>query len=217
MPDMAARRPLRAEARRNHERIVAAHEAFAAHGAGASPEEIARRAGVGPAPLHRPSPPGAGCWRPSSTTASRHSAPRHTGTRGRANRAPPSPPRRANCCTGGSSRARPAPASASRPARTCQHHLTGHRASGRRRTGAPTPGHRDRRRARGVPGVLINAGAARVTGRRIAPPTVSGGRLRSPQPAARSDAVTASALRTSLRVLQPPRSAPTQCLNALCR
>ncbi|WP_307168277.1 TetR/AcrR family transcriptional regulator [Streptomyces sp. B3I7] len=51
---MAARRPLRADARRNHERIVAAaHEAFAAHGAGASLEEIARRAGVGSATLHR--------------------------------------------------------------------------------------------------------------------------------------------------------------------
>lgn len=54
MPDTAARRPLRADARRNHERIVAAaHEAFAAHGAGASLEEIARRAGVGSATLHR--------------------------------------------------------------------------------------------------------------------------------------------------------------------
>jgi AcrR family transcriptional regulator len=54
VPDTAARRPLRADARRNHERIVAAaHEAFATHGAGASLEEIARRAGVGSATLHR--------------------------------------------------------------------------------------------------------------------------------------------------------------------
>lgn len=48
------RRPLRADARRNYERIVAAaQEAFTAHGANASLEEIARRAGVGSATLHR--------------------------------------------------------------------------------------------------------------------------------------------------------------------
>ena len=54
MPDTAARRPLRADARRNRERILTtAQEAFAVHGAGASLEEIARRAGVGSATLHR--------------------------------------------------------------------------------------------------------------------------------------------------------------------
>jgi len=45
---------LRADARRNYARIVAAaEEAFATHGAAASLEEIARRAGVGSATLHR--------------------------------------------------------------------------------------------------------------------------------------------------------------------
>lgn len=54
MPDTAARRPLRADARRNRQRILTtAQEAFAVHGAGASLEEIARRAGVGSATLHR--------------------------------------------------------------------------------------------------------------------------------------------------------------------
>ncbi|WP_150251470.1 TetR/AcrR family transcriptional regulator [Nocardiopsis deserti] len=54
MVDSTARRPLRADARRNYERIVAvAEEAFAAHGVDASLEEIARRAGVGSATLHR--------------------------------------------------------------------------------------------------------------------------------------------------------------------
>ncbi len=54
MSDSTARRPLRADARRNYERILAAaQEAFAAHGAGASLEEIARHAGVGSATLHR--------------------------------------------------------------------------------------------------------------------------------------------------------------------
>jgi len=54
VPDTAARRPLRADARRNRERILTtAQEAFAVHGAGASLEEIARRAGVGSATLHR--------------------------------------------------------------------------------------------------------------------------------------------------------------------
>jgi AcrR family transcriptional regulator len=54
VPDSTARRPLRADARRNYERILAAaQEAFAAHGADASLEEIARRAGVGSATLHR--------------------------------------------------------------------------------------------------------------------------------------------------------------------
>jgi AcrR family transcriptional regulator len=45
---------LRADAQRNHDRIiVAAHEAFAGHGYEVSIEEIARRAGVGPATLYR--------------------------------------------------------------------------------------------------------------------------------------------------------------------
>lgn len=52
--DTAARRPLRADAQRNYDLILAAaQKAFAAHGAGASLEEIARRAGVGSATLHR--------------------------------------------------------------------------------------------------------------------------------------------------------------------
>ena len=43
-----AARPLRADARRNRARVLdAAEEVFAAHGTGASTEEIARRAGVG--------------------------------------------------------------------------------------------------------------------------------------------------------------------------
>ncbi len=47
-------RPLRADARRNHARILAAAEAaFARDGADASLEEIARQAGVGSATLHR--------------------------------------------------------------------------------------------------------------------------------------------------------------------
>ncbi|MFI0421221.1 TetR/AcrR family transcriptional regulator [Spongiactinospora sp. 9N601] len=51
---MAPERPRRADARRNYDRIVAAAEAeIARHGADASLEEIARRAGVGSATLHR--------------------------------------------------------------------------------------------------------------------------------------------------------------------
>ncbi|MFI6793221.1 TetR/AcrR family transcriptional regulator [Nonomuraea sp. NPDC050383] len=47
-------RPRRADARRNYDRIVAAAaSAVAEHGAEASLEEIARRAGVGSATLHR--------------------------------------------------------------------------------------------------------------------------------------------------------------------
>jgi AcrR family transcriptional regulator len=47
-------RPLRADARRNNDRIVAAAgDAFAEHGLEASMEEIARRAGVGAATLYR--------------------------------------------------------------------------------------------------------------------------------------------------------------------
>ncbi|MEV4799423.1 TetR/AcrR family transcriptional regulator [Nonomuraea sp. NPDC049421] len=49
-----ATRPMRADARRNYDRILAAAaEAVAEHGAEASLEEIARRAGVGSATLHR--------------------------------------------------------------------------------------------------------------------------------------------------------------------
>ncbi|MEV0611840.1 helix-turn-helix domain-containing protein [Nonomuraea sp. NPDC050404] len=48
------RRPLRADARRNYDLVVgAAREVFADQGVGASLEEIARRAGVGSATLHR--------------------------------------------------------------------------------------------------------------------------------------------------------------------
>jgi AcrR family transcriptional regulator len=47
-------RPLRADARRNRDRIVAvAQDVFAEHGAGASLDEVARRAGVGPGTLYR--------------------------------------------------------------------------------------------------------------------------------------------------------------------
>jgi AcrR family transcriptional regulator len=47
-------RPMRADARRNYERIVAiAREAFAEHGAEAPLDDIARRAGVGAGTLYR--------------------------------------------------------------------------------------------------------------------------------------------------------------------
>jgi AcrR family transcriptional regulator len=47
-------RPMRADARRNFERlIVAAREAFSEQGAEASLDDIARRAGVGPGTLYR--------------------------------------------------------------------------------------------------------------------------------------------------------------------
>jgi AcrR family transcriptional regulator len=50
----AAEKPMRADARRNYDRIVTAAETVVAkHGAEASLEEIARRAGVGSATLHR--------------------------------------------------------------------------------------------------------------------------------------------------------------------
>ncbi len=53
-PHEMADKPLRADARRNRERIVAAAtEAFADHGADASLEEIARHAGVGIGTLYR--------------------------------------------------------------------------------------------------------------------------------------------------------------------
>lgn len=57
MPKSAASpapRPMRADARRNYDRILAAAESLIAeHGAEASLEEIARHAGVGSATLHR--------------------------------------------------------------------------------------------------------------------------------------------------------------------
>ena len=47
-------RPMRADARRNHERLVsAARDAFAQSGADAPLDDIARRAGVGPGTLYR--------------------------------------------------------------------------------------------------------------------------------------------------------------------
>jgi AcrR family transcriptional regulator len=52
--DADAPRPMRADARRNFERlVVAAREAFTEHGPDASLDEIARRAGVGPGTLYR--------------------------------------------------------------------------------------------------------------------------------------------------------------------
>jgi AcrR family transcriptional regulator len=55
-PDGAAtaRRPMRADARRNYQRLLAAAAAaFAEHGTDASMDDIARRAGVGPGTLYR--------------------------------------------------------------------------------------------------------------------------------------------------------------------
>ncbi|TAM80808.1 MAG: TetR/AcrR family transcriptional regulator [Jatrophihabitans sp.] len=50
----ASPRPLRADARRNYERLLAAaHDEFTERGAGASLEEVARRAGVGVGTLYR--------------------------------------------------------------------------------------------------------------------------------------------------------------------
>ena len=54
MATSSSDRPLRADAQRNHDRIIgAAHEAFAELGLEVSMEEIARRAKVGPATLYR--------------------------------------------------------------------------------------------------------------------------------------------------------------------
>ncbi|MEU0672418.1 helix-turn-helix domain-containing protein [Streptomyces sp. NPDC006172] len=51
---MTRARPMRADARRNYERLLeAAAEAFAEHGEGASLDDIARRAGVGSGTLYR--------------------------------------------------------------------------------------------------------------------------------------------------------------------
>jgi AcrR family transcriptional regulator len=53
-PSPAGRRPLRADARRNYDRLLdAAREAVAQHGAEASLDDIARRAGVGSGTLYR--------------------------------------------------------------------------------------------------------------------------------------------------------------------
>src|SRR5262245_39029680 len=50
----AAERPLRADARRNQQRLIeAARDAFAEYGEQASLDDIARRAGVGPGTLYR--------------------------------------------------------------------------------------------------------------------------------------------------------------------
>ncbi|MFI6264182.1 TetR/AcrR family transcriptional regulator [Micromonospora sp. NPDC051006] len=52
--EVFARRPKRADARRNYDALIAAaREVFAANGAGASLEEVARRAGVGIGTLYR--------------------------------------------------------------------------------------------------------------------------------------------------------------------
>ena len=52
--DQIVQRPQRADARRNYDALLAAaREAFTAHGAGASLEDIARRAGVGVGTLYR--------------------------------------------------------------------------------------------------------------------------------------------------------------------
>jgi len=53
-PVLAPRRPLRADARENYDKLIAAaREVFAEEGTAASLEEIARRAGVGIATLYR--------------------------------------------------------------------------------------------------------------------------------------------------------------------
>src|SRR3954447_10018482 len=52
--DMSSHRELRADARRNRERVLqAAQRLFATEGLGVSLDEIARQAGVGPGPVHR--------------------------------------------------------------------------------------------------------------------------------------------------------------------
>jgi AcrR family transcriptional regulator len=54
IPRVSSPRPLRADARRNHQRLLcAAQEAFDEHGADACLDEIARRAGVGIGTLYR--------------------------------------------------------------------------------------------------------------------------------------------------------------------
>lgn len=52
--DAEQRKPMRADAKRNYDKLVAAaREAFRAHGAEASLDEIAKQAGVGPGTLYR--------------------------------------------------------------------------------------------------------------------------------------------------------------------
>jgi AcrR family transcriptional regulator len=69
-------RPLRADAQRNHDRIVvAAGEAFAELGLDVSMEEIARRAGVGPATLYRRFPSKQALLRAVSRSSNRRSRP----------------------------------------------------------------------------------------------------------------------------------------------
>jgi AcrR family transcriptional regulator len=52
--DLPADRPMRADARRNRGRLIAAaREAFTAHGAEAPLDDVAKRAGVGPGTLYR--------------------------------------------------------------------------------------------------------------------------------------------------------------------
>jgi AcrR family transcriptional regulator len=54
VPEVAPPRPMRADARRNYEKLIAAgREAFTEDGSSASLEEIARRAGVGIGTLYR--------------------------------------------------------------------------------------------------------------------------------------------------------------------
>lgn len=54
IPQVLARRPLRADARRNYEKLIAvARDTFATEGVSASLEEIARKAGVGIGTLYR--------------------------------------------------------------------------------------------------------------------------------------------------------------------
>ncbi|HEX3794750.1 MAG TPA: helix-turn-helix domain-containing protein [Acidimicrobiales bacterium] len=54
IPELLARRPQRADARRNYEKLITvARETFATEGVTASLEEIARRAGVGIGTLYR--------------------------------------------------------------------------------------------------------------------------------------------------------------------
>ena len=54
MPEITMRRPLRADAQRNHDALIAAaHESFAEDGAAASLEDMARRAQVGIGTLYR--------------------------------------------------------------------------------------------------------------------------------------------------------------------
>jgi AcrR family transcriptional regulator len=54
MPDGETARPMRADARRNYERIVAtANELFTAHGADVPLDDVAKKAGVGAGTLYR--------------------------------------------------------------------------------------------------------------------------------------------------------------------